>query len=125
MRPVRPRRFESRPSAKTARPIKPTHFRAAHERRILNRLMPRPRAARTPIIRNPRLGAASRADQNDETLRIANELRERHRFAETHDVRLRLRPTYRSESKPGIRPASLFLRRRECEANRYFGHVRG
>jgi hypothetical protein len=66
MRPVRFRGLEPRPAAKAPRPIEASHLGAAHERLKVNRLVPRPRTARAPIIRNTRLGAASSAGQNDQ-----------------------------------------------------------
>jgi len=69
MRRIRPRRFEPRPSAKTARPVEAPHLGAPHKRRILNRFVPRPRAARTAIVRDSRLRAATGASEDDEAAR--------------------------------------------------------
>src|SRR5205085_6849238 len=85
MRRVRPRCFESRPSAKAARPVKAPHLRAPHEGGVLNRLVPRPRAARTAIVRNARLGAAARAGKDDEPPRRFDEVAKRgHAFPPTN-----------------------------------------
>jgi hypothetical protein len=75
---VRPRRLEARPAAKAARPVKAPRFRAANERVVLNRLVPRPRPAGTAVVRNARFGAASRAGEDDEAGGGFDEVEEGH-----------------------------------------------
>src|ERR1051326_1860076 len=86
MRVIRTRRLEPRPASKAARPIHPPHLRAPDERRVLNRLVPRPRTARTPIVRNPRLRTASGAREDDEALAGANEVDESVHFPNAFSI---------------------------------------
>jgi hypothetical protein len=78
VRVVRPRGLKSRPPAKAARLVKAPHFGTANERVVLNGLVPRPRAARTAIVRNARFRAASGAGEDDESGGGVDEVEEGH-----------------------------------------------
>ena len=61
VRAVGTRGGEARPPSIAARPVEPAHLFAANERAVIDRFVPAPRAARTAIVRNARLGTAAGA----------------------------------------------------------------
>src|SRR5436190_16868412 len=74
---VRPSRRETRPVGAAARPVVAANALAAHKIVEKDRLVPVPHAARTPIVRNARLRAATGAGQSDQFARASDESGER------------------------------------------------